>query len=72
AILGVVARLGSSEEALFAPPVPSDPLARSYCPTCRTEYRLAEGVCIDCAVALRPLAVEAPAPEATGLRAAQS
>ena len=69
AILGVVARLGSSEEALFAPPAPSDPFARSYCPTCRIEYRLDAGVCIDCDVALRPLAAEASAHQATGLRA---
>lgn len=60
AILSVVTRLDSSEEALFAPPERSDPLARSYCPGCRTEYRLGEGECVDCGAVLRPLGAEVP------------
>jgi hypothetical protein len=63
AIWQVVARLGSNPEALFAPPERSDALARSYCPTCHTEYRLETGDCIDCGAALKPLEQEAPAGE---------
>ncbi len=55
AVADVVERLGSTPEALFAPPERSDPYSSSYCPTCRTEYRLESGACIDCDIALEPL-----------------
>lgn len=66
AVARVVARLGSSPAALFAPPERSDPLARSYCPTCRTEYRRDDGACVDCGGALAPLAATGSPGEASG------
>ena len=60
AIWQIVARLGSNPDELYAPPERSDPLARSFCPTCRTEYRLEAGDCVDCGAALKRLEREAP------------
>jgi hypothetical protein len=54
-LLAILEALGGSLAALLAPPVPADPLARSYCPTCRMEYRLEAGACSDCGAALAPL-----------------
>lgn len=44
--------LGVSRETLFDPPAREDELARSYCPACRTEYRIVSGACTDCGAAL--------------------
>jgi hypothetical protein len=41
-----------SREALLAPRVREDPLALTYCPICLADYRVAEGACVDCGVAL--------------------
>lgn len=54
-LLATLEALGGSLEALLAPPAPADPLARSYCPRCRTEYRILAGACSDCGSDLEPL-----------------
>jgi len=43
---------GESRKALLAPPAHLDPVARTYCPICLGDYRIAEGTCVDCRVAL--------------------
>jgi hypothetical protein len=63
AVVAVVHRLGCSLDELFAAPERSDPLARAYCPACRTEYRRGEGACVDCGAPLEGFADEA-APQA--------
>jgi hypothetical protein len=50
----LVERLGSSPEQLLVAPERSDPLAKSYCASCRVEYRLASGSCNDCGSQLDP------------------
>jgi hypothetical protein len=35
-------------ERWLAPPTPTEPAHRSYCPRCRTQFVLAEGTCADC------------------------
>jgi hypothetical protein len=60
-LAAVVTRLGSTWEELFAPPEPSDPLALSYCPACRTEYRVEKGACVDCGTPLFRLPTASPA-----------
>lgn len=52
ALRELVRELGESPESLRAAPPRSDPLALSYCPACRSEYRRADGSCSDCDVPL--------------------
>jgi hypothetical protein len=52
ALRELVRELGESPDGLRAAPPRSDPLALSYCPACRSEYRRADGSCSDCEVPL--------------------
>ncbi len=45
--------IGESPDSLLSSPEKNDPLAKSYCPACTTEYQLSSGECVDCRVALR-------------------
>jgi hypothetical protein len=60
-LAAVVTRLGCTWEELFAPPETSDHLALSYCPACRTEYRVEDGACVDCGAPLSRLPNASPA-----------
>jgi hypothetical protein len=52
-----LAGLPNWPDSLLAPPPRQDPLARSYCPRCRSEFYLDGGVCRDCSgVKLVPFA----------------
>jgi hypothetical protein len=65
ALTALLREHGETADALLAAPTRSDPLARSYCPACRCEYRLAGGECSDCTLPLQPFALgDASAPEA--------
>jgi hypothetical protein len=59
-ITGLIERLGSSTEQLLVAPARCDPLAKSYCASCRTEYRLASGCCSDCGAHLEPFGESEP------------
>jgi hypothetical protein len=52
ALIELVNACGESHEALLAPRAGEDPLALTYCPVCLADYRVAEGTCGDCGVAL--------------------
>ncbi|MCH8082908.1 MAG: hypothetical protein IH885_01610 [Myxococcales bacterium] len=52
ALIELINACGESHEALLTPPTGEDPLALTYCPVCLTDYRVAEGTCGDCGVAL--------------------
>lgn len=46
---------GLDADVLLAPPTPSGPQCRSYCPLCRAQYSTRNGTCVDCEdIALRP------------------
>jgi hypothetical protein len=59
-ITDLIERLGSTTEQLLAAPPRSDPMAMSYCASCRTEYRLASGCCSDCGANLEPFGESEP------------
>jgi len=52
ALIELINACGESHEALLGLRASEDPLALTYCPVCLTDYRVAEGTCGDCGVAL--------------------
>ena len=56
AIETLLESLGTSEEAVLAPPDTLERLLESYCPACHEGYRRSGGVCPDCGIALLPIA----------------
>jgi hypothetical protein len=52
ALIELINACGEAREVLLAPHVGEDPLALTYCPVCLADYRVAEGTCGDCGVAL--------------------
>jgi len=63
----LVALTGARPEDLNAPPAERDPQAHSYCPRCRSQYRVASGECSDCGgFRLQPLERGAPAAARAG------
>ena len=52
ALVELISACGEGREAVLAPRACEDPLALTYCPVCLADYRVAEGTCGDCGVAL--------------------
>jgi hypothetical protein len=53
ALMGFLEQRGISLEGAKGLPERNDHIAEAYCPSCHTEYRTAEGICIDCGIRLK-------------------